>query len=559
MADTTLQVRFLHPYKTEAQWALVNDIPKSGEILYTSGGDHDGWYKIGDGTHTWSELEYASPLKNAFLDTATLSTNDIPYTFRPMPDSSAKRASTKIVGGTVAWNQLCRASAPSSSGHITINSHTDTSLNFTIDSSATGWQVVPYSASEISMPAGNKFLLSLDYQQSKTLSNPLIVCGGTGGETNAFGHPVASTSKQHVFGMGTVATGMTNGRVFFQTNENNVTIDMSNVMAFDLTTLLGSTIADYLYTLESSSSGSGIAKLREWGIIDGKYHAYDAGSLQSVKVSALESVGFNQWDEEWVNGYYNPSNGAFTSLSNFLASKNKIPVMPSTTYCMYNSKAKAFEVFEYDANDNFLGRPNGSVNNSTFVTMANTRYITFNSRTAGEWTSYDGQICVNVSDPARNGTYEPYHKYTTALDPIEIRGIYKLDASSNLYADGDVYESDGTVPRKYGIRAYQAGDANSDTMITDGTNTVYKLTTPTTESADPYTNPHRVEAGGTEAIVDASVTAGTRDIAVPMGHETKYLPAVTLNVDTPTRVSDFINDAGYLTLSTLPKYDGTVE
>ena len=60
MAETTLNVRLLHPYKTEAQWLLSEEIPKSGEILYTSGGDHDGWYKIGDGTHTWSGLSYCT-------------------------------------------------------------------------------------------------------------------------------------------------------------------------------------------------------------------------------------------------------------------------------------------------------------------------------------------------------------------------------------------------------------------------------------------------------------------------------------------------------------------
>ena len=58
MAETSLQVRLLHPCKTEAQWAATSDIPKAGEVLFTTGGSHDGWYKIGDGTHTWSNLSY---------------------------------------------------------------------------------------------------------------------------------------------------------------------------------------------------------------------------------------------------------------------------------------------------------------------------------------------------------------------------------------------------------------------------------------------------------------------------------------------------------------------
>lgn len=58
MAETSLQVRLLHPCKTEAQWAATSDIPKAGEVLFTTGSSHDGWYKIGDGTHTWSNLSY---------------------------------------------------------------------------------------------------------------------------------------------------------------------------------------------------------------------------------------------------------------------------------------------------------------------------------------------------------------------------------------------------------------------------------------------------------------------------------------------------------------------
>lgn len=60
--ETTINTRLLPAYKTEAAWALVETIPKAGEILYTSGGNNAGRYKIGDGTNTWSNLKYVSPL-----------------------------------------------------------------------------------------------------------------------------------------------------------------------------------------------------------------------------------------------------------------------------------------------------------------------------------------------------------------------------------------------------------------------------------------------------------------------------------------------------------------
>ena len=61
--------------------------------------------------------------------------------------------------------------------------------------------------------------------------------------------------------------------------------------------------------------------------------------------------------------------------------------------------------------------------------------------------------CVHLTwSGYRNGEYEPYEKHSYPLDStLTLRGIPKLDANNNLYYDGDTYESDGTVTRKYGI------------------------------------------------------------------------------------------------------------
>ena len=61
MADTNLQVRFKHPYKTEAEWEATTTIPKAGEALYTSGGLRHGWMKLGNGTDLWKDLPYIKP------------------------------------------------------------------------------------------------------------------------------------------------------------------------------------------------------------------------------------------------------------------------------------------------------------------------------------------------------------------------------------------------------------------------------------------------------------------------------------------------------------------
>jgi len=96
---------------------------------------------------------------------------------------------------------------------------------------------------------------------------------------------------------------------------------------------------------------------------------------------------------------------------------------------------------------------------------------------------------------------------------VTLRGQYRLDANNNLYADGDVWKSDGEITRKYGTRAYQSGDESDATVVTDGTTTVYPLTTPTTESAPTYDNPQWCDVHGTEEYVGSEL---------PVGHNTDY-------------------------------------
>ena len=86
----------------------------------------------------------------------------------------------------------------------------------------------------------------------------------------------------------------------------------------------------------------------------------------------------------------------------------------------------------------------------------------------------DSTTCVHlVWSGYRNGEYEPYTKHSYPLDSdLVLRGIPKLDASNNLYFDGDIYESDGTVKRRYGIvdlgtLSWSAGTDSQGQIIKD--------------------------------------------------------------------------------------------
>jgi hypothetical protein len=218
----------------------------------------------------------------------------------------------------------------------------------------------------------------------------------------------------------------------------------------DLTAMFGTTIADYIYQLEQSTEGAGVAFFKS--LFPNTYYPYNEGELVGVSgLSEHKMVGFNQWDEEWEVGSYDSSIATVqknTSDTSHIMSKNPIPVLEGMTYYM-NSAGKNVHLIVADDAENVLWRTT-SLNNGTFNIPSGGRFVYFN--TAQDYgTTYNHDICINLSDPAKNGTYKPYVKHSYALDPsVVLRGIPKL-ANGKLYYDGDRYLPDGTVERRYGI------------------------------------------------------------------------------------------------------------
>ena len=235
---------------------------------------------------------------------------------------------------------------------------------------------------------------------------------------------------------GTKTIALSNGSAISVSGGTDTVIDL---------TLFNSQIADYVYTLEQSTAGSGVAWLKKYFDLD-TYHAYDSGSIQSVSgLVSHDMVGFNAWDEQSESGTFDQTTGEKTSSTSLTRSVNPIKVIPNTQYCRSKvGTSQACRIFFYDADMNLLSSEVQTVNVYTFTTPSNCHYINIayqNSIT---------NVCINISDSSKNGTYEPYEHHTYTLDDtLTLRGIPKLDSSNNLYYDGDTYESDGTVTRKY--------------------------------------------------------------------------------------------------------------
>ena len=475
-------------------------------------------------------------------------TDETPYLFRTSGGSVdiGDRETDKIVGGTVAWNQQMREM--SSSYYVADGSATV--------SISDGVATVNPSARYGGIRAGNNNLPpNIDGHKMLAVASVLSESMSVFISLNTVVSRTPSTPSQDwqtVYVLINADSSNTkNFRVRVNNSSNFSTFYVKNCMAFDLTQMFGSTIADYVYALESNTEGSGIAWLKSYGFLTKPYYAYDVGGLQSVNTSAHKTVGFNAYDNsngkaKVVGGMVYQITGAYTALS--LGGTSITP----------------------DANGYFTPSASGEL-----------------TVTGGNGTT----TCVHLKwDGERDGEWAEYSEHTYALDDVELRGIPKLDASNNLYYDGDTYESDGTVTRKYDVvdlgtltwskysvtqgTLFRSNEISGATITTgralpniicskyvtvlsgsraentiscsvankvdiidstyadstaeqfkaamSGINLVYELATQTTESADTFTNPQIVDDWGTEEYVDYGYYTGTRDVSIPVGHDTLY-------------------------------------
>ena len=544
----------------------IDPVPTEGsENAVSSGGVYNAIEDVKDSMPDSGTVANAEQLLS---DVCTTDTE--PYTLRATAGQSDRAYEDAIVGGTVVWNQLIDpvSSVYIKTGLMVSSENGKFTLSGTPNQS--GGRLVSWSKNMISLTAQHVYfsLVTLD----RTNLN------FTATKSGDISSMIDLRQKETIFKASFTAEYVFGANIF-----ENIEYNTSGYWdVFDLTQMFGSTIADYIYSLEQATAGAGVAWFRKYFPAD--YYPYNTGELISVGgVSEKNAVGFNLWDEEWGNYKYG-MNGRVQPTT-FLGCKNMVSVIPGNTYSLKVTSVESMPIYVYGYSDTDYNNPTSITASGGFTIPAGVHYVGFAVEKSRYGDTYKNDICFNLSDPVKNGTYEPYTKHAYPLDStLTLRGIPKL-VDGKLSYDGDEYRPDGTVKRRYGIvdlgsltwtatstEHVFAGDGLVGAEILNGgvenslilnnskyevsTNQVlasnlgdckiskaygsatkvilrddsyssvsefasavsgtliYKLGTPTTETAEPYQATQLVYPSGTEEYVTTSI--------VPVGHSTRY-------------------------------------
>ena len=423
---------------TIAQDSLVyDDIPVNPETVT---GDPATFESDPDDIKDITSLEVSLTPHQAGTPWQDSTIYQTPYLFRKVPsiNHSINSRYTTLVGASGVVNQLFYAQARAETSGVTIST-TGNAGEIRIHGTATGsaWFQMVLTGRPV---LGHKYYL--DKGSNSTLFSITNDNGGinTGAENRyTIGAP---TTNQYLYIF--VPSG----------NQIDVTVRPQFI---DLTQWFGSnTIPDRALTLENNTAGSGVAWLKSYNLFT-KYIPYNAGTLESVNPSAMNTVGFNQWDEEWETGGISNQDGTKWSTSDRIRSKNFIRILPSTSY-YWKAPTVIATIAYYDGGYNFISALQSSTQNATYTTPSNAYYAKFNMpNTYGN--TYNHDICINLHyDGSRDGEYEQYNAHEYAVEDVELRGLYKLDANNNIVADGDTYPADGTVTRNFRIVTYDGSE-----------------------------------------------------------------------------------------------------
>ncbi len=385
------------------------------------------------------------------------STDTTPYLFKAVGDVYGDRLEDKIVGGTVAWNQLVDTSKAvlDTRAGITLSRKENGKLFFSgTATGGTAWCIV----GEASLVVGHKYISA---RMGENI--PLRIENKNGTITMIFkGGLEVKTLKEE-----------SKSSVYAPIDEGTTVNAETDPFIIDLTQMFGSTIADYIYSLEQSQAGAGVAWFKK--LFPKDYYPYNAGELLSVE--GLSAHVMRDADNNVIGNYPLDSSLTLRGIPKLDASNNLY--YDGDEYTSDGKVKRKYGVYTIQAS-------NVSLNNNAYTNISYAEIVSLPNMLK----SLDKQ-CVHSKFGVGKRGYP--------FDDAGLVGKLLINSSVDRFWFGF---AKGTTEEQM-------------KSALDGTTIVYELATPTTETATPYTNPQIVSKYGTVEYVTNSI--------VPVGHKTTYL------------------------------------
>jgi hypothetical protein len=438
------------------------------------------------------------------------------FTYRPSAgDKSVRDESAvmrRIKGNTSVWGQYVRngdfaeGTRYSTGVNTTLSNNDDGSINIVNKGSGSDGMSQQFF---LPIPAKHKVLIVMDYKRSSTaVSNVVfhLTKSGSGIYDKSYINNVSSDSRR------------VDSAILETTNDADLILvypfikgvageytTMYSYMAIDLTAIFGAGYEPTTYE-----------EFHQY--YPDAYYPYCAPEVRAMRATGIETVGFNQWDEQWENGTFNTETGENIS-NNQVRCKNLIRIFPNTYYSLsIGDKNLGIWAMFYDENLNILQPVNlnssvsrkclyisPSGDRNVFLTPENASWMKFYIPAEYKSATYKGDICINLSHSGvRNGEYKPYEKNTLLLP--EIAKYFP----KGMHGIGDVYDeiNEEMAIQRCDVRAYEEGDENNAEVKTDKTTTVYQLSEPIyTPIDEPLQLDYKVDDFGTEKMLSNAPSA----------------------------------------------------
>lgn len=359
----------------------------------------------------------------------------------------------KVKGKSVVWNQLYKAGYYSTSNDtftqfsektingVTFSLQNDGAIKVNGTASANAFLILTMGKQR----AGRKFLLKGCPQ---------------GGSASTYGIADGALWLGYAdVGNGSIISTNTTGYQFSIFVKTGVTVDniIFRPQFSDLTQMF--LAGNEPTTIEEFEARKPLGVTDECN--EGEIISYDG-------TNELKSVGFNAWDEEWIEGsffegkFYPNQEGSWMTA-------NKVYVINNQTYEI-TTPYKLY-VNKFDAQGNYLGT-DAFTNGSLRVFPKDVAYIIF--RPYDSYATYTGGICIHlVHTGYRNGEYQPYEEDTLRLP--NIKAIKDKDGNQlfpyGLLSAGSVYDEITATKAVKRIGVVDMGTLTWYTQVTVNGNT----------------------------------------------------------------------------------------